>query len=118
MRCAAEILPRLWLQDEVPGFRDRVSGVESPETCPPNPIWCFVADKMQPRPQRGPRALPRPNSRRPYPCMTGKFVTLSKHTAKRIWLHALRLDGPTPFGSGPEATRAAVQHLGYVQIDT
>ncbi|MDR6869076.1 uncharacterized protein YcaQ [Bosea sp. BE125] len=38
--------------------------------------------------------------------------------ARRIWLHAQRLDEPEPFGSGPEATRAAVAHLGYVQIDT
>ncbi|MGL4636376.1 MAG: winged helix-turn-helix domain-containing protein [Beijerinckiaceae bacterium] len=38
--------------------------------------------------------------------------------ARRIWLHAQRLDERTPFGAGPEATRAAVEHLGYVQIDT
>ncbi|SFJ45939.1 hypothetical protein SAMN05216304_108112 [Bosea sp. OK403] len=38
--------------------------------------------------------------------------------ARRIWLHAQRLDEPEPFGAGPEATRAAVAHLGYVQIDT
>src|SRR5262249_3346115 len=28
------------------------------------------------------------------------------------------LDVRAPFGDGPEATRAAVEHLGYVQIDT
>jgi uncharacterized protein len=28
------------------------------------------------------------------------------------------LDQPAPFGAGPEAVRAAVEHLGYVQIDT
>jgi uncharacterized protein YcaQ len=33
-------------------------------------------------------------------------------------LHAQRLDSHAPFGDGPEATRATVQHLGYVQIDT
>ena len=38
--------------------------------------------------------------------------------ARRIWLHAQRLDTRTPFGDGPEATRRAVAHLGYVQIDT
>jgi len=38
--------------------------------------------------------------------------------ARRIWLHAQRLDVEAPFGAGPEATRAAVEHLGYVQIDT
>ena len=31
---------------------------------------------------------------------------------------AARLDETAPFGSGPQATAAAVAHLGYVQIDT
>jgi uncharacterized protein len=39
-------------------------------------------------------------------------------TSRRIWLHAQRLDERAPFGAGPEATSAAVAHLGYVQIDT
>src|SRR5271155_4160852 len=43
---------------------------------------------------------------------------LPKAAAKRLWLHAQRLDARAPFGDGPEATRAAVEHLGYVQIDT
>jgi uncharacterized protein YcaQ len=38
--------------------------------------------------------------------------------ARRIWLRAQRLDTPSPFGDGPEAVPAAVEHLGYVQIDT
>ena len=38
--------------------------------------------------------------------------------ARAIWLRAQRLDTPAPFGGGPEATRLAVEHLGYVQIDT
>lgn len=38
--------------------------------------------------------------------------------ARRIWLGAQRLNAEAPFGEGPEATRAAVEHLGYVQIDT
>jgi uncharacterized protein YcaQ len=38
--------------------------------------------------------------------------------ARRIWLKAQRLDAREPFGAGPDATRAAVEHLGYVQIDT
>ena len=38
--------------------------------------------------------------------------------ARRIWLHAQRLDQPAPFGGAPDAVRAAVEHLGYVQIDT
>src|SRR6266404_48694 len=47
-----------------------------------------------------------------------KPVALTRTEARRIWLHAQRLDVSTPFGDGPEATRAAVEHLGYVQIDT
>jgi uncharacterized protein YcaQ len=45
-------------------------------------------------------------------------VLLGAAAARRLWLHAQRLDAPDPFGSGPEATVAAVEHLGYVQIDT
>ncbi|MEO8144459.1 MAG: crosslink repair DNA glycosylase YcaQ family protein [Betaproteobacteria bacterium] len=47
-----------------------------------------------------------------------KPVALAKPRAKRIWLRAQRLDEAAPFGDGPEATRKAVEHLGYVQIDT
>ncbi|MHB1101471.1 MAG: winged helix-turn-helix domain-containing protein [Devosia sp.] len=47
-----------------------------------------------------------------------KPVTLSKSRARQIWLRAQRLDTPAPFGDGPQATRAAIEHLGYVQIDT
>jgi uncharacterized protein YcaQ len=45
-------------------------------------------------------------------------LLLTSATARRIWLHAQRLDQSEPFGDGPGATRAAVEHLGYVQIDT
>src|SRR4051794_13866373 len=45
-------------------------------------------------------------------------VKLSQTRARRLWLHAQRLDEREPFGAGPEATRLAVEHLGYVQIDT
>ncbi len=45
-------------------------------------------------------------------------LTLTKADARRIWLRAQRLDEPTPFGDGPEAVSRAVEHLGYVQIDT
>jgi len=45
-------------------------------------------------------------------------IPLSKARAKRIWLRAQRLDAVAPFGGGPEATPAAIAHLGYVQIDT
>lgn len=45
-------------------------------------------------------------------------MTLDPAQARAIWLRAQRLDVAEPFGGGPEATRAAVEHLGYVQIDT
>jgi uncharacterized protein YcaQ len=38
--------------------------------------------------------------------------------ARRRWIRAQRLDENAPFGTGNEATRKAVEHLGYVQIDT
>ncbi len=47
-----------------------------------------------------------------------KILTLDKAEARRIWLKAQRLDQREPFGAGPDATTAAVAHLGYVQIDT
>ena len=53
--------------------------------------------------------MPR-HSAKPHPLTTSE--------AKRIWLHAQRLTTPAPFGDGAAATRAAVEHLGYVQIDT
>jgi uncharacterized protein YcaQ len=43
---------------------------------------------------------------------------LTKTEARQIWLRAQRLDSSTPFGDGAQATAAAVEHLGYVQIDT
>jgi len=45
-------------------------------------------------------------------------MRLTSAQARRIWLHAQRLDTAEPFGSGPKATPAAVAHLGYLQIDT
>ena len=50
--------------------------------------------------------------------MSVPSVRISRDLAKAIWLRAQRLDGDAPFGSGPEATPAAVRQLGYVQIDT
>ena len=47
-----------------------------------------------------------------------KPFALAKSRARRIWLRAQKLDESAPFGDGPKATRAAVEHLGYVQIDT
>ena len=49
---------------------------------------------------------------------TAKPHALALSDARRIWLNAQRLDAAAPFGEGPEATRAAIEHLGYVQIDT
>ena len=46
------------------------------------------------------------------------IIRLTSAQARRIWLHAQRLDVTEPFGSGPTATPAAVAHLGYLQIDT
>ena len=43
---------------------------------------------------------------------------LTKAAARHVWLRAQRLDTEAPFGDGPQATAAAVGHLGYVQIDT
>ena len=47
-----------------------------------------------------------------------KSHPLTKAEARRTWLRAQRLDTQAPFGEGPQATAAAVEHLGYVQIDT
>ncbi len=65
----------------------------------------------------------------PLPRFAGEDVTLmaraspkpfplAPRAARRIWLNAQRLDRRAPFGAGAEATRAAIEHLGYVQIDT
>ena len=43
---------------------------------------------------------------------------LSKTQAKQIWLDSQKLNTKAPFGSGSQAVSAAVEHLGYVQIDT
>lgn len=43
---------------------------------------------------------------------------ISKTQAKAIWLEAQGLNTEAYFGQGPEATPAAIEHLGYVQIDT
>ncbi len=51
-----------------------------------------------------------PSARKPHP--------LTKSEARRIWLRFQRLDVSVPFGDGPQAVAAAVDHLGYVQIDT
>jgi uncharacterized protein YcaQ len=50
--------------------------------------------------------------------MSNPPLHLTPSEARKIWLHAQRLDTVAPFGSGPLATPAAVAHLGYLQIDT
>jgi len=45
-------------------------------------------------------------------------LRLDPARARHLWIAAQRLDTAAPFGAGPEATRAAIAHLGYVQIDT
>ncbi|MFZ0206081.1 MAG: winged helix DNA-binding domain-containing protein [Roseiarcus sp.] len=45
-------------------------------------------------------------------------VPLNKMQARRIWLHAERLDERASFGDGGNATLRAIEHLGYLQIDT
>jgi len=47
-----------------------------------------------------------------------KLQSLTKAEARRIWLRAQRLDSRNPFGEGSQAVAKAVDHLGYVQIDT
>jgi uncharacterized protein YcaQ len=49
---------------------------------------------------------------------SSKPPVLTKREARALWLRAQCLDVTSPFGAGPEATRTAVEHLGYVQIDT
>ncbi|MCW2241133.1 winged helix-turn-helix domain-containing protein [Azospirillum canadense] len=48
--------------------------------------------------------------------ITSSF-SITGQQARAIWLRAQRLDEAAPFGSGAEAARRAVEHLGYVQID-
>lgn len=45
-------------------------------------------------------------------------IMLSKAEVRNLWLNAQGLSESAPFGKGPKATPEAIQHLGYVQIDT
>jgi len=45
-------------------------------------------------------------------------ISISRADARRIWLHSQRLDKREPFGAGQGAVQTAIEHLGYVQIDT
>lgn len=44
--------------------------------------------------------------------------SLSQKTARRLALHAQLLDGRTTLLRGKEGVAQAIEHLGYVQIDT
>jgi uncharacterized protein YcaQ len=52
------------------------------------------------------------------PRTASKPIALDIPTARRLWLRAQQLDRRAPFGDGAAAVKAAVAHLGYVQIDT
>jgi uncharacterized protein len=52
------------------------------------------------------------------PRSASRPAAIPKAQARAIWLAAQRLDISAPFGDGPQAVRLAVEHLGYVQIDT
>jgi len=56
---------------------------------------------------------PKPAAKKP---KQPRVLTLPE--ARRIWLHATRLDARAPFGAGAAAAARAIEHLGYVQIDT
>lgn len=56
--------------------------------------------------------------KKPAPRKAKAPSALTLTEARRIWLRAQRLDERAPFGTGPEATTRAIEHLGYVQIDT
>ena len=50
--------------------------------------------------------------------MPKALLVMSQTRARHLWIAAQKLENAAPFGDGPEATRAAIAHLGYVQIDT
>jgi uncharacterized protein YcaQ len=45
-------------------------------------------------------------------------IHVAPKQARRVWLKAQRLDSREPFGAGAKAVADAINHLGYVQIDT
>jgi uncharacterized protein YcaQ len=70
----------------------------------------FFASSISPQGRESGYIAAMPPAHKPFP--------LTKAQARQIWLRAQRLDSSEPFGAGPPATAAAVEHLGYVQIDT
>jgi uncharacterized protein YcaQ len=67
---------------------------------------------------KGPRHIGESDYIRPRCPARPKPHPVTKSEARHVWLRAQRLDTAAPFGEGPKATAAAVEHLGYVQIDT
>lgn len=47
-----------------------------------------------------------------------KAYEITVPEGRALWLQAQKLDERSPFGEGPSATQKAIEHLGYVQIDT
>lgn len=45
-------------------------------------------------------------------------ISLTQKQARALWMQAQGLNQEAPFGRGPQATTRAIEHLGYVQIDT
>lgn len=45
-------------------------------------------------------------------------ISISKSQARKIWMQSQGLNQEKPFGTGYKATLKAIQHLGYLQIDT
>lgn len=50
--------------------------------------------------------------------MTHKVTKINKTLARNVWINAQRLDTKNPFANGEASVTKAIQHLGYVQIDT
>lgn len=46
------------------------------------------------------------------------MLKITQEQARNIWIQAQKLDQLQPFGKGVKAVEKAVEHLGYVQIDT
>lgn len=57
-------------------------------------------------------------SRKPAARRVKKPIVIAQGRARAIWLEAQRLTTRAPFGAGSAAVCAAIEHLGYVQIDT
>jgi uncharacterized protein len=71
-----------------------------------------MPDRISFNPNRHQTIMPRQPATTPAP------AAVTQAEARRIWLRAQRLDAPEPFGADANATLAAIEHLGYVQIDT